>query len=54
MLREAAVVEVVRAEELIIGFAVGHWWQGRLAEGAGLFALFAGAIWLPFRRGEED
>ena len=39
---------------LIIGFAVGHWWQGRLAEGAGLFALFAGAIWLSFRRGEED
>ncbi len=39
---------------LIIGFAVGHWWQDRLAEGAGLFALFAGAIWLSFRRGEED
>ena len=38
---------------LIIGFAVGHWWQGRVAEGAGLFALYAGAIWLASRRVEE-
>ena len=37
---------------LIIGFAIGHWWQGRVAEGAGLFALYAGAIWLASRRGE--
>ena len=29
---------------LIIGFAVGYWWQGRVAEGAGLFALHAGVI----------
>ena len=27
---------------LIIGFFVGHWWQGRLGEGAGLFALLFG------------
>ena len=26
----------------IIGFAVGHWWQGRGAECAGLSALFVG------------
>ena len=29
---------------LIIGFAVGHWWQGRVAEGAGLLALYVGVI----------
>ena len=29
---------------LIIGFAVGHWWQGRVAEGAGLFALHVGVL----------
>ena len=38
---------------LLVGFVVGHWWQGRVAEGAVLFALFAGAIWLASRRGEE-
>ena len=37
---------------LLVGFVVGHWWQGRVAEGAVLFALFAGAIWLASRRGE--
>ena len=30
----------------IIGFAVGHWWQGRLVEGVGLMALFFGGFWL--------
>ena len=30
----------------IIGFAVGHWWQGRLMEGVGLMALFFGGFWL--------
>ena len=30
----------------IIGFAVGHWWQGRLIEGVGLMALFFGGFWL--------
>ena len=29
---------------LIIGFAVGYWWQGRVAEGAGLFALQFGVL----------
>ena len=28
------------------GFAVGHWWQGRLVEGVGLMALFFGGFWL--------
>ena len=30
----------------ITGFAVGHWWQGRLVEGVGLMALFFGGFWL--------
>ena len=30
----------------IIGFAVGHWWQGLLVEGVGLMALFFGGFWL--------
>ena len=29
---------------LFIAFYVGHWWQGRLGEGVGLFALFLGFI----------
>ena len=28
----------------LTGYAVGHWWQGRVVEGAGLFALHAGVI----------
>ena len=28
----------------LAGFAVGHWWQGCVAEGAGLIALHVGAI----------
>ena len=28
----------------LAGFAVGHWWQGRVAEGAGLLALYVGVI----------
>ena len=28
----------------LAGFAVGHWWQGRVAEGAGLIALHVGVI----------
>ena len=31
---------------LIIGFAVGHWWQGRVADCAGLSAIFVGFLWL--------
>ena len=28
----------------LAGYAVGHWWQGRVAEGAGLIALHVGVI----------
>ena len=28
----------------LAGYAVGHWWQGRVAEGVGLFALHAGVL----------
>ena len=34
---------------LIIGFAVGHWWQGRVADCAGLSAIFVGFLWLTER-----
>ena len=32
----------IPASILLIAFFVGHWWQGRLGEGVGLFALFFG------------
>ena len=35
----------------IIGFAVGHWWQGQLMEGVGLLALLSGLFWLKETRG---
>ena len=34
------------ASILLLGFAVGHWWQGRVAECAGLSAIFVGFLWL--------
>ena len=33
----------------LAGFAVGHWWQGRVADCAGLSAIFVGFLWLTER-----